>query len=151
MKSEPEAFSIENLENSADRTTSWDGVRNYQARNFMRDDMKVGDNVLFYHSGKTPCLVGVCEVVREGYPDHTAWDPQDPHFDPKSSPKNPIWYMVDIRLKNKFKDPVPLKNLRGIQGLENMMLIKKGIRLSVQPVSKIEFDIVMNLGGLHAG
>ncbi|MFO8084383.1 MAG: EVE domain-containing protein [Desulfobacterales bacterium] len=146
VKSEPEVFSIDDLMESPCETTSWDGVRNYQARNFMRDEMKIGDSVLFYHSGKNPSVVGTARVAKEGYPDHTAWDDQSSHFDPKSTPENPIWYMVDIQLEKKFSKPFSLKALRGVKGLEEMILLKKGMRLSVQPVTKDQFDIITSLG-----
>lgn len=145
MKSEPGAFSIDDLIKSPGGITCWDGVRNYQARNIMRDEMKKGDRVLFYHSGKNPSVVGLAEVVREGYSDHTAWDENSDHPDPKSTPEKPIWYMVDIRLETKFEKPILLKELRNVKGLENMVLLKKGMRLSVQPVAKKEFDIVLSL------
>jgi predicted RNA-binding protein with PUA-like domain len=147
MKSEPETFSIDDLMNSPDNTTAWDGVRNYQARNFMRDEMKKGDMVLFYHSGKNPAVAGVAKVVGESYPDHTAWDENGDHPDPRSTPENPVWYMVDIRLVEKFEVPIPLKELRKVEGLGNMMLLKKGMRLSVQPVSKKEFETILSLNG----
>lgn len=146
MKSEPGCFSIEDLEASENQTTPWDGVRNYQARNFMRDEMNLGDKVLFYHSVKNPSAVGVAEVVRESYPDYTAWDSDGDHFDPKSTPENPRWFMVDIRLVEKFANPVSLKFMRTVHGLEKMELLRKGSRLSVMPVSKDEFEIVRKLG-----
>jgi len=145
VKSEPGCYSIDTLENEPDQTTSWDGVRNYQARNFMRDEMKLGDKVLFYHSVTKPSVVGVCEVVRESYPDHTAWNPEDDHFDPKSTEENPRWLMVDVKFVEKFSRAIPLKELRQTPGLENMELLRKGSRLSVMPVSKNEFDIICNL------
>ncbi len=146
MKSEPGCFSIDDLEASENRTTPWDGVRNYQARNFMRDDMRLGDKVIFYHSVKKPSAVGVAEVVRESYPDHTSWDPDGDHFDPKSTPDNPRWFMVDIKLVEKFDSPVSLKLMRTVSGLEGMELLRKGSRLSVMPVSEKEFDIIRRLG-----
>jgi predicted RNA-binding protein with PUA-like domain len=145
MKSEPGVFSIDDLMNSPDKTTFWDGVRNYQARNFMRDEMKAGDLILFYHSGKNPSVVGIARVIKEGYPDDTAWNNQNDHFDPKSTPENPIWYGVDIQFEKKFSRPVSLKELRKIKGIEDMMLLKKGMRLSVQPVTKKEFNIINSL------
>ncbi|SIO36005.1 EVE domain-containing protein [Halodesulfovibrio marinisediminis] len=145
VKSEPGCYSIDTLENEPNQTTSWDGVRNYQARNFMRDDMKRGDKVLFYHSVTKPSVVGVCEVVRESYPDHTAWNPEDDHFDPKSTEANPRWFMVDVKLVKKFPRALSLKELRQTPGLENMELLRKGSRLSVMPVNKKEFDIICNL------
>jgi predicted RNA-binding protein with PUA-like domain len=146
MKSEPGAYSIDDLKNAPGGTDHWDGVRNYQARNFMRDEMKPGDRVLFYHSGKNPSVAGTAVVAKKGYPDHTARDPQSDHHDPKSTEDNPIWYMVDIRFEQKLPRPVPLSDLRKTKGLEKMMLLKKGVRLSIQPVSKREFDIIVSMG-----
>lgn len=146
MKTEPSCYSIDDLMGEKDQTEHWDGVRNYQARNFMRDDMKIGDGVLFYHSVKNPGVVGVAEVVKEGYPDFTAWDESGGHFDPRSTAENPLWYMVDIRFVEKFSRPLPLSYLRTVAGLENMNLLKKGNRLSVQPVSADEFEIIVALG-----
>lgn len=146
MKSEPTSFSIQDLANSPKQTTCWDGVRNYQARNYMRDEMQPGDVVLFYHSNADPpAIVGTAEVVSQAYPDHTAWDPKDSHYDPKASPTNPIWQMVDIRLLEIFPRPLPLDELRGLTALKDMELLRKGSRLSVQPVRKSEFDAVMKL------
>ena len=146
MKSEPESYSIQDLAADQDRTTCWDGVRNYQARNFMRDDMQTGDGVLFYHSRKNPGVVGTARVVREAYADHTAFDADDPHFDPKSDPDHPRWFMVDIRLEQVFTHPVPLKKLRNIPQLREMQLLRKGNRLSVMPVSAEEFEVIVALG-----
>lgn len=147
MKTEPDVFSIDDLAKAAKRTTYWDGVRNYQARNFMRDEMKLGDFVLVYHSNAEPsCVVGIAQISREAYPDFTAWDPNDPHFDPKSDPKNPTWFMVDITLDSIFAKPLSLSELREVEGLEKMELLRKGSRLSVQPVRPEEFKIVKKLG-----
>ena len=146
MKSEPGEFSIDDLKNAPGGVDHWDGVRNYQARNFMRDEMNKGDRVLFYHSGKNPAVVGTARVAREGYPDFTALDPKSGHYDPKSSKEDPRWYMVDVKFEKKFSRPVPLAELRTTPGLEGMMLLKKGMRLSIQPVTKREFDIVVSLG-----
>jgi predicted RNA-binding protein with PUA-like domain len=147
VKSEPEVFSFDDLLASPDRTTCWDGVRNYQARNTIRDGMRRGDLVLFYHSNAEPnAVVGVCEVVREAYPDHTALDPDDPHFDPKSKGEAPTWLMVDLKAVEPLAHPVSLGALRGIKGLEKMALLQKGSRLSVQPVTAKEWEIVMRLG-----
>ena len=146
MKSEPSAYSFSDLMNEDDSTAEWDGVRNYQARNTMRDDMKVGDGVLFYHSNaKPPAAVGTAVIVREGYPDDTAWDPNSEHPDPKSTPDKPIWYMVDIKAIASFDRPIPLREIKATPGLENMALVKNS-RLSVQPVTPQEWDIVTNLG-----
>ncbi len=148
MKSEPNEFSIMDLKNSPGKTAHWDGVRNYQARNFMRDKMRVGDRVLFYHSVVKPSVVGTARVVKTGYPDFTAWDPKSKYFDPRSTPENPIWYMVDIRLEMEFVEPISLSKLRTVPGLEKMMLLRKGMRLSIQPVTADEFDIIVSLGKL---
>jgi predicted RNA-binding protein with PUA-like domain len=147
VKSEPDAFSFDDLMASPDRTTCWDGVRNYQARNTMRDDMKRGDLVLFYHSSTEPAaIVGVAEVVREAYPDHTAFDAKDPHFDPKSRRDEPTWMMVDLRAVEALAKPLTLAELRGAPGLEKMTLLQKGSRLSVQPVTAGEWEIVHRMG-----
>jgi len=144
MKSEPNAYSIDDLKR--DDTTYWDGVRNYQARNFMRDDMKVGDKVIFYHSNtEPPAAVGVAEVIKESYPDFTAFDPNDLHFDPKSKEEKPTWYMVDIKFIEKFKRPVPLKEMKENPKLQNMKLVQRGNRLSVMPVSKDEFNEILRM------
>jgi len=124
----------------------WDGVRNYQARNFMRDEMKVGDGVLFYHSSvDPPGVVGIAEVAREGHPDPTAFDPDDIHHDPKSDPENPRWYMVDVRFVRAFPRMVTLEELKAAPGLENMKVTQRGMRLSVQPVTPEEWEIVLRL------
>jgi len=147
MKSEPNVYSITDLKR--DGKTCWDGVRNYQARNFMRDDMRVGDRVLFYHSSAQPMgIYGVAEVVREAYPDHTAFDPADPHYDPKSDPANPAWMMVDVGYVGTFTAPITLAMLKQTPGLEKMLVIQRGSRLSVQPVSREEWEIVLGLGEL---
>ena len=141
-----DCFSIHDLAAQPDQTTCWSGVRNFQARNLMRDRMKRGDRVLFHHSGgEPPAVAGTAVVVREAYPDPTAWDPADQHYDPKSSPDNPIWQMVDIRLDSIFAEPLSLAELRALPELKNMELLRKGSRLSVQPVSKLEFDAILKL------
>ena len=146
VKSEPDCFSIQHLAKCPKQTTCWSGVRNYQARNFMRDGMKLGDRVLFYHSGaEPPAIAGTAVVVREAYADHTAFDPRDDHFDPKASPTNPIWQMVDIQLDEIFPEPLPLPLLRGEPALKDMELLRKGSRLSVQPVKPREFEVVLQL------
>ena len=148
LKSEPDVFSIEDLSKATNKTTCWDGVRNYQARNFLRDSIKLGDGVLFYHSNADPpAIAGVAEVVKEGYPDKSAVDPKDDHYDPKSDAKNPTWFMVDIRHVKTFKAPISLEQLRKISALKNMVLLQKGSRLSVQPVTKSEWDVIAKLGG----
>ena len=121
MKTEPELFSIDDLAAAPNQTSYWHGVRNYQARNFMRDLMQLGDRVLVYHSNATPsCVVGTATIARTSYPDHTAWDPKDPYFDPKSDPENPRWFMVDITLESIFKVPLSLADLRKIPELEKI-------------------------------
>ena len=146
VKTEPESFSIQDLAREPKQTTCWSGVRNYQARNFMRDEMKLGDRVLFYHSSTDePAIVGVATIARESYPDSTDWDKNDHHFDAGSTPDNPRWFMVDIRLEKIFKTPLPLAQLRGIPALKEMELLRKGSRLSVQPVRKTEFEAIMKL------
>ena len=146
VKSEPESFSWDDLWSSPGRTTHWDGVRNYQARNFMRDGMRVGDQVLFYHSSTgMPAIVGIAEVVREAYPDHTAFDPADPHYDPKSRPDAPAWLMVDLRAVRPLERPVTLPMLRETPGLGQMVLLQRGSRLSVQPVTPAEWAVIERL------
>ena len=147
LKSEPTCFSYDDLLAAPGGVTCWSGVRNYQARNFMRDDMKTGDGVLFYHSGAEPAgIVGTAEIVREGYPDFTAWDPSDEHHDPKSTESNPIWYMVDIRAAERFSSFLDLPGLRHVRELESMELLRKGSRLSVQPVRPAEWLCILRLG-----
>jgi predicted RNA-binding protein with PUA-like domain len=145
MKSEPEAFSIDDLARASKQTTGWDGVRNYQARNFMRS-MKVGDEVLFYHSNADPpAVVGIAQVVRTAYPDPTQFDPRDTHYDSNSDPKEPRWDMVDIRLIRRFKTPLSLDRLRREPQLKHIELLRRGSRLSVQPVRKKEWEIILRL------
>lgn len=149
LKSEPDVFSIDDLAKAKGKTTHWDGVRNYQARNFLRDSIKIGDGVLFYHSNSEPsAIAGIAEVVKEGYPDHTAFDPKDVHFDPKSKKETPTWYMVDIKHVETFKEPISLERLRLEPKLEKMALLQKGSRLSVQPVSKDEWQTVLKIAGI---
>ncbi len=144
MKSEPGVYAIDDLRR--DGSTSWEGVRNYQARNFMRDDMRLGDGVLFYHSNAKPMgIYGVAQVVRAAYPDDTAFDPTSRYYDPKSDPARPIWLMVDVGYVCTFKAPITLAALKEIPGLEAMMVIRKGSRLSVQPVTPQEWDIIMRI------
>ena len=149
FKTEPGCFSFDDLKNRPDMTEHWDGVRNYQARNFLRDEVKRGDRVLFYHSSiPEPAVVGVAEVVREGYPDFTALDPTGEHFDPKASPTNPIWYMVDLRYCKPFSRPVTLEQIKGNPLLADMPLVKRS-RLSIQPVTPDEWHIILVMGGLQ--
>tara|TARA_B100000676_G_scaffold307353_1_gene365625 strand:+ start:1947 stop:2405 length:459 start_codon:yes stop_codon:yes gene_type:complete len=143
IKSEPNEYSFEDLENEPNQTAEWDGVRNYQARNNMQK-MQLGDELLFYYSNSKPrIIVGIVTVAKEAYPDHTAWDQNDIHFDVKSSPDNPRWYMVDIQVKEKFTTPIHVEELKQIPELENMVLFKNQ-RLSVQPVTKEEWDIIIS-------
>jgi predicted RNA-binding protein with PUA-like domain len=149
MKSEPDVYSIEDLEKQG--TTHWEGVRNYQARNTMRDDMKIGDEVLFYHSNtKPPGVVGIAKVCKESYPDHTAFETSSNYYDAKSDLDSPRWFMVDVEYVSTFKRKVSLNELKEMPGLENMLVIRKGMRLSVQEVSKDEFRIVKKLGNSRA-
>lgn len=145
LKSEPETFSIDDLAEAKHRTTYWDGVRNYQARNMLRDDLKVGDDALIYHSGQERAIMGLAEVVTAGYPDFTAWDASDPHYDSKSSQENPRWYMVDVQLVEKFTQPLTLSFLRTVPELKDMVLLRKGSRLSIQPVAASEFAAIARL------
>ena len=148
MKSEPHVYPWEQLEE--DETTHWDGVRNYQARNTMRDLMKVGDMVLFYHSNcKPPHIAGVARVCKEGYPDFTAQDPSSKYFDPKATPENPRWMMVDIEPISALENTVSLQEMRDNPALEGMKLLMKGSRLSVQPVSENHFEIICKMGGIE--
>ena len=145
MKSEPGTYSIDDLQREGD--TPWEGVRNYQARNFMRDEMKVGDLVLFYHSNaKPPGVAGVGKVCREAYPDSFAWDTKSAYHDPRASPDNPIWQMVDVSFVDKFAAVVPLDVLKRKPALKDMLVVKKGMRLSIQPVTEAEFDVVLAMG-----
>ncbi len=146
MKSEPECYSIDDLKSEPTKTTFWDGVRNYQARNFMRDEMKKGDLIFFYHSNtKVPGIVGTMKVVKEGYPDFTALDPNSDHPCPKSTEEKPLWYMVDVKFKEKFKEVVSLEELKTYPELKDMQLLKRGNRLSVMPVAKEHFDMIYQL------
>lgn len=148
MKSEPNAFSIDDLQQRAQQTEPWDGVRNYQARNMLRDQMKVGDQVFFYHSNcDIPGIVGLMEVVRAGYPDHTAFDPRSKYFDPKSAPQAPRWFMVDIKYLRHTRREISLAELKGHAALENMPLLRKGNRLSIMPVSQQEWQYILRLEG----
>jgi predicted RNA-binding protein with PUA-like domain len=145
IKSEPSVFSIDDLAKSKNQTTCWDGIRSYAARNFIRDGMKIGDKVLFYHSmTEIPAIAGICEVIKEAYPDHTAFDPKNEHYDPKSKKDNPAWFMADVKFVKKFTNVVSLEHIKKNKKLENMKLLKIG-RLSVMPVTKEEFDEVVKM------
>ena len=149
LKSEPSAYSFEDLLNEEDKTAEWDGVRNYQARNLLRDDIKAGDGVLFYHSQDPRAVIGTAVVVEGGYPDYTAWDPASEHPDPKSSPDNPRWFMVDIKAESTFSHPVSLTEIRETPGLGGMVLVNNS-RLSVQPVTPDEWRIILELGEISS-
>lgn len=148
MKTEPGSFSIDDLERAPGQTTCWDGVRNYQARNMLRDEMKTSDAVFIYHSNcEHPGIVGTARITREAYPDHTAFDPRDHHFDPKSDPSSPRWFMVDVKFAEKFPRAVSLRELRMHAGgkLAGFQLLARGNRLSVMPVSKAHWNFVTSL------
>ncbi|WP_041523375.1 EVE domain-containing protein [Gilvimarinus agarilyticus] len=145
FKSEPDCFSIDDLAQQSAQTARWDGVRNFQARNFLRDNVTLGNWVFFYHSRcKAIGVVGIAEVTRAAYPDPQQFDPQSPYFDPKSDSDNPRWFCVDITLKRKFSHMVSLEQIKQIQALDDMMLRKQG-RLSIQPVSVHEWQIINQL------
>ena len=145
FKSEPNAYSFDDL--LRDGVAEWDGVRNFQVRNWLQNDIKVGDGVLFYHSTTPPIgVAGTAKVVREGYPDHTAWDPTSEHPDPKSTPDKPLWYMVDIAPDQKFARIVTVDEMRAAPELANMMTLKRGNRFSITPVTEEEFETVVRLG-----
>ncbi len=145
MKSEPSCFSIDDLKKA--KIAPWDGVRNYQARNYMRDDMRTGDIVLFYHSNcAEPGVVGVASVAGEAYPDHTAWDPHSEHPDPRSTPERPLWYMVDVAYVDTFAKPVTLRILKADPFFANMLVVQRGQRLSIQPVEKRHAKRIISLG-----
>lgn len=142
MKSEPGEFSIDDL--ARVKVEPWDGVRNYQARNFMRDRMAIGDRAFFYHSScKVPAIVGTMEIASDAYPDPTAFDPKDAHYDPKSDPDNPTWMLVDVRFVDKLKTPLGLEALKREPALADMWLLKRGNRLSVFPVERQHWDYIM--------
>ena len=144
FKSEPGAYSFDDL--LLDDIAEWDGIRNFQARNLLRDEIQEGDKVLFYHSNVAPrAIVGTATVVRSGYPDHTAWDPESEHPDPKSTPEKPIWFMVDIKALERFSTPITLETLKATPSLDEMMLLRRGMRLSIQPVTSQQWATIMAL------
>ena len=146
MKSEPDVFGIDDLKSRKNQTEHWDGVRNYQARNFMRDDMKKGDQIFFYHSNcKQPGIVGIAQIAREAYPDHTAFDPESKYYDPKSDADNPRWVMVDVKFVRKLKRTITLEELKQLPNLKNFALIRRGNRLSIMPVTEEQWDIILGL------
>jgi predicted RNA-binding protein with PUA-like domain len=147
MKSEPDVFSIHDLQSASKQTTPWEGVRNYQARNFMKDQMRIGDKVLFYHSScEVPGVAGLAQVSSKPKPDPTCWDPKSPYFDPKSSQEQPRWWMVDVKWLKTFAQPVTLQWIREHPDLQEMLLIRKGQRLSIQPVTPKEYQIIATAG-----
>jgi predicted RNA-binding protein with PUA-like domain len=146
MKSEPSVFGIEDLKNRPDATEPWDGVRNYQARNYMRDDMKCGDLAFFYHSNcKVPGIVGIVEIVREAYPDNSAFNPESSYFDPKSRHDQPRWFMVDVRFKRQFSRTISLNELKECAELQEMTLLRRGNRLSIMPVTKQQWRYILSM------
>lgn len=146
MKSEPDAFGIDDLQQRPSQTEPWDGVRNYQARNMMRDEMQVGDQVFFYHSNcDEPGIVGIAQVVKTGYPDHTAFDPDNKHFDPKSKVEQPTWFMVDVQFVRKLKRTISLRELKECPELGELALVRRGNRLSIMPVSEQQWQFIVNL------
>jgi predicted RNA-binding protein with PUA-like domain len=148
MKSEPDAYSIDHLRSQKRRTDHWDGIRNYQARNFMRDQMKTGDLAFFYHSNcSEPAVVGIMEIVSAAYPDHTAFDPNEKHFDAKSDPDNPRWLMVDVKFKKKLKMPITLQAIKAEKKLADMRLVQRGNRLSILPVTPGEWRHILKMVG----
>ncbi|NTV48977.1 MAG: EVE domain-containing protein [Geobacteraceae bacterium] len=147
FKTEPGCFSFDDLKNCPDMTESWDGVRNFQARNFLRDAIKIGDQILFYHSNiPEPAVVGLAEIVRTGYPDTTALNPNGEHYDPKASSEKPIWYMVDVRYVKALQKIVTLECIKQNPLLADMPLVKRS-RLSIQPVTEDEWQIILIMGG----
>ncbi|MEZ6067472.1 MAG: EVE domain-containing protein [Planctomycetaceae bacterium] len=149
FKSEADCYSIDSLAAEVKQTTFWDGVRNYQARNYLRDDVRPGDRVFFYHSNSDPlCIAGTMEVVKGGYADHTAFYPQEKHYDSKSDPENPTWFVVDVKLLQKFPRPVTRDDLKAEPKLADMLVLAKGSRLSIQPVTEAEWKLVHKLAGV---
>ena len=150
LKSEPLVFSIDDLARAPQGTTCWEGVRNYQARNFLRT-MAVGDQAFFYHSNADPpSIVGMVKIVKAAYPDYFSWDARSKYFDKKSSQENPTWSMIDVKFVKKFSSPIPLDQLRKIKGLQNMELLRKGSRLSVQPVRYEEWKLILKMAKIES-
>lgn len=146
MKTEPDCFGLHHLKTRPKQTEHWDGVRNYQARNFLRA-MQKNDLAFFYHSScAEPGIAGIVKITRAAYPDHTAWHPENEHFDPKSSPDNPIWYMVDVKLEREFKHPITLTAIKANPLLKNMRLVQRGSRLSIMPVTAKEWNTILKMG-----
>lgn len=146
MKSEPETFSIEDLQQAPGKITCWEGVRNYQARNFMNSTMRIGDQAFFYHSNcKVPGIVGIVKVASDSYPDHTQFDPESDYYDPKSTPAKPRWFMRDVKFIRKFKNIVPLSDLKAKKSLEKMQILQRGNRLSITPVDKKDWQTILEM------
>lgn len=144
FKTDPEDFSVDDFKKSSGQTTGWSGVRNFQARNFLRDEIKTGDEVLFYLSNSDPpAVVAVCDVVKEGYPDETQFDKKNLHFEPKADPENPLWFQVDIKLKYELKNPVSLQKIKENKKLKDMILLRRGNRLSVIPITEKEWNEIL--------
>ena len=145
LKTEPTTYSWEDLKKEKNRTTSWEGIRNYQARNYIRDEMRIGDLAFLYHSvQKPPSIVGIVEIVKNAYPDHFAFEPGHKYFDPKSKPDNPTWFMVDIRALHELSEPISIDELKKIPDLKDLVLLNN-TRLSVQPIQKAEWDLIIKM------
>lgn len=148
FKSEPTTFSIDDLKQRPKQTEHWDGVRNFQVRNMLRDEIKVGDEGLFYHSSCTPPgVAGILKVVKNGYPDFTAWNPESDHYDPRSTPEKPLWYMVDVKFVKKFPRLISLNEIKSHPALKKMLINRKGNRLSITPVTAQEWKAILSLSG----
>lgn len=146
MKSEPDVFGIHDLKARPKKTEHWDGVRNYQARNFLRDGMHKGDLAFFYHSScAEPGIAGIVKIVGAGYPDATAWDPKSKYFDPRSTPDRPVWYMVDVQLVREFDSVIPLTAIKANPALRHMQLVQRGNRLSILPVTEREWNTILKM------
>lgn len=146
LKTEPTSFSIDDLEKAPNKTTHWEGVRNYQARNFLRDQIKKGDEVFFYHSSTdSPAIVGTAKVTRSGYPDESQYNSKSKYYDPTATTENPRWFLIDIQHQKTYKYPISIQNLREIPALSKMKLLQKGMRLSVQPVTSEEWSLISKL------
>uniref|UniRef100_A0A7S0TDJ2 Thymocyte nuclear protein 1 n=1 Tax=Elphidium margaritaceum TaxID=933848 RepID=A0A7S0TDJ2_9EUKA len=151
MKSEPDAFSIDDLKAKGSNSEHWDGIRNYQVRNMIRDEIQCGDEALFYHSNcKPPGVVGSMVVCRECYADHTAFDKTEKYYDPKSDPNNPRWFMFDVRFQNKFNRFISLNELKQAKELQTMRILQRGNRLSITPITKNEYEIICKMGQMKA-
>lgn len=151
LKTNPGCYSIDDLARGKNKTTYWDGVRNYQARNYIRDEMKQGDRILLHHSSANPPgVVGICSIVRDAYPDFTAFDPNEQHFDPESKQDDPRWFMIDVKLEQKFKSLIALDVLKKVKALDGMVLLTKGSRLSVQPVTKKQFETIIKIAAAQS-